>query len=79
MSPFLINSLEKAAPFNVVSHTQATVLLACYQERITQILQFRVRQTVQSFSKFLRCLVGCSVLSTRNLGRCPCAVEVLEL
>ena len=34
------NSVEMAAPFNVVSHSQDT---ACYLDRITQILRFRVR------------------------------------
>jgi len=46
--PFLIDSFETTAPFNLVSYARDTVLLACYLEGITQILpvMIRVRQTV---------------------------------
>jgi len=40
-----INSVEMVAPFNVLSHPRNTMLLACYLERIAQILWVRVKQT----------------------------------
>jgi len=46
-SPFFINSVEMAVPYNIVSHPQKTVLLACYLDRTAQILLwFRVRERV---------------------------------
>ena len=51
-SSLLINSVERAATFNVIKQPRCTVLLACYLDRIAQILRFRVmisvsvRQTV---------------------------------
>ena len=43
--PFLINSVEMAAPFNVVSHPGDTALLACYHDIILQ-LRVRVKEIV---------------------------------
>ena len=39
----LINSVYTAASFNLASHVRDTVLLACYLERIIQILRLRIR------------------------------------
>ena len=55
MSPlFSINSVEIAAPFNFVSNPWDTVLLACYLDRIAQILQLSLDRQCWSFSKFVR-------------------------
>ena len=75
-----------APPFNVFSHPQDTILLACYHDRIAQILRglelgLRWSRQCWRFSKkFLQCPVASSVLSyIRYSGRCSCTVEVPEL